>query len=274
MRNRLLLFKEIPDSYKRPEVEFKDEVEMARHSIYFWFYMFLNLSDDYRKTNLLSKDPDYRRSKKFGNVSLKFEDWWKAYGRNLFAEKMDRPPAVQLMNMKRRTLDANYYVTPKEDFEEISERSFLRKASQREDKNKVNVDPIWLAIEVPIFIRRSQVNKQIKAILDEYHPNKKIKVRKFSTAKLKLQDNRMRWLTFEKTYRTYEAVNSFPNKSLWEIGEELNLSPVFNTNKKETDGEKKYKNRLMTLVVQRYLRDANALIKNAEQGIFPKKTLK
>lgn len=274
MRNRLLLFKEIPDSYKRPEVEFKDEVEMARHSIYFWFYMFLNLSDDYRKTNLLSKDPDYRGSKKFGNVSLKFEDWWKAYGRNLFAEKMDRPPAVQLMNMKRRTLDANYYVTPKEDFEEISERSFLRKASQREDKNKVNVDPIWLAIEVPIFIRRSQVNKQIKAILDEYHPNKKIKVRKFSTAKLKLQDNRMRWLTFEKTYRTYEAVNSFPNKSLWEIGEELNLSPVFNTNKKETDGEKKYKHRLMTLVVQRYLRDANALIKNAEQGIFPKKTLK
>jgi hypothetical protein len=269
MRNRLLLFKEIPDSYKRPEVEYKDEVEMARHSIYFWFYIFLNLSKSYKEDWVKNREP-----LKYGDVSLKFEVWWKAYGRNLFAEKMDKPPSVQLMNMKRRTLDANYYVTPKEDFEEISERSFLRKASRQEDKNKVNVDPIWLAIEVPIFIRRSQVTKQIKAILDEYHPNKKIKVRKFSTAKLKLQDNRMRWLTFEKTYRTYEAVQTFPNKELWKIGEELNLSPVFNTNNKETDGEKKYKHRLMTLVVQRYLRDANALIKNAEKGIFPKKTLK
>ena len=268
MRNRLLLFKEIPDSYKRPEVEFKDEVEMARHSIYFWFYMFLNLSETYKERG------KNRESLEFGNVALDFEDWWRTYGRNLFAEKMDRPPAVQLMNMKRRYLDPNYYLTPKEDFEEIQKPRFIRRVNQEKDKNKVNVDPIWLAIEVPIFIRRSQVNKQIKAILDEYHPNKKIKVRKFSTAKLKLQDNRMRWLTFEKTYRTYEAVQTFPNKELWKIGEELNLSPVFNTNNKETDGEKKYKHRLMTLVVQRYLRDANALIKNAENGIFPKKTLK
>ena len=264
MRNRLLLFKEIPDSYKRPEVEFKDEADMARHSIYFWFYMFLNLSEAYKADSL----------KEYGNVSLDFERWWKAFGRNLFAEKMDRPPSVQLMNMKRRTLDANYYVTPKEDFEEISERSFLRKASRQEDKNKVNVDPIWLAIEVPIFVRRSQVNKQIKAILDEYHPNKKIKVRKFSTAKLKLQDNRMRWLTFEKTYKTYNEVKTFPDKDLWQIGEELKLSPAFDINKKDKEEEIKYKKRLMTLVVQRYIRDANALIKNAEKGIFPKKTLK
>jgi hypothetical protein len=263
MRNRLLLFKEIPDSYKRPEVEFKDEADMARHSIYFWFYMFLNLSEAYKANSL----------KEYGNVSLDFEGWWKAYGRNLFAEKMDKPPQVQLMNMKRRYLDPNYYLTPKEDFEDIRNSRMPASFRKKADK-EVNLEPIWLAIEVPIFIRRSAVNKQIKAILDEYHPNKKIKVRKFSTANLKLQDNRMRWLTFEKTYKTYNEVKTFPEKDLWQIGEELKLSPAFDINKKDKEEEIKYKKRLMTLVVQRYLRDANALIKNAEKGIFPKKTLK
>lgn len=272
--DKIRLYKEISESYKRPIVTFEQELEWARRSIYFWFYVFISrgeLEKRQSKKNIKSN----LEIRPYGDLSLSFENWWERYGRFLFAERIESPPEAKVMNLDDRVASDNYVIPHtdilKAEAEAVrTQRSPLRRANYDMNTNK---NRKWLAVELPLFIRRSALNRQIKAILDEYHPNKKIKLRKDSTAKLKLVDNRMRWATFEKIFKTYCEVNDSDGKPLWMIGEELKLSPVHNTLPKDNDVERRHKNRIMTLVVQRYYREGYALIKNAQKGIFPKKTL-
>ncbi len=82
-----------------------------------------------------------------------------------------------------------------------------------------------------------------------------------------------RWVTFEKIFKAYCEVNDSDDKALWETGEQLGLSPVHNISPRDDEKEIKEKKRIMTLVVQRYYREGYALIKNAQKGVFPKKTI-
>ena len=149
-----MLFKEIPGSYGRPVMEFGEEIKLAKDSIYFWFYIFLCLNKDYKNMRL----------KPFGSTLLPFHKWWKFHGRYLFAEQLDKPPSVQVINLNRTSLNPNYYVVPKEDLtDENSNKHFFRRFPQS-TYEKSNVEPKWLAIEIPLFIKKSAVNNQIKKL--------------------------------------------------------------------------------------------------------------
>ena len=74
----------------------------------------------------------------------------------------------------------------------------------------------------------------------------------------------------ETTLKVYELKQQ-GGKTLWEIGEQANASPMQNVRKDDTKkvaGGKKHK---MTVIVRRYLAHANAYLANVVLGLFPKK---
>ena len=128
-----------------------------------------------------------------------------------------------------------------------------------------------LALEIPLTIRRSTILKQINAELDKVHQGARLRVMKHGSAKRKLYaQSRMRLPTLKILYDVWIARKQHPDWTWHAIGEQLNLSPVFIASTQDSELEVEYKNRCMTIVVQRYHRKAAALIDFAARGDFPR----
>lgn len=76
--------------------------------------------------------------------------------------------------------------------------------------------------------------------------------------------------TFPTLLAVWEAHKATPDKPAWQIGEDLNLSPIHIVRPKDDVSEIKYKHRMMSLTVQRLRRKAKALIDFAAKGDFPR----
>jgi len=217
----------------------EQELTAARNSAYYWWWAFLRESGDYRRAlSGRAEEPFASMARLFGRLGDKFDYWWLRTGREIFAEQMALP----------RVRALEHGVT-------------------------VNLDQInkKLVLEIPLTIRRSTILKQINAELDKVHEGARLRVMKHGSAKRKLYaQSRMRLPTLKILYDVWIAKKQHPDRTWHAIGELLNLSPVFIASTTDSELEVEYKNRCMTIVVQRYYRKAAALIDFAARGDFPR----
>ena len=215
------------------------ELAAARESFYYWWWVFLKESRPYRQAlSGRALEPYLSMSKDFGRLMDDFDYWWIRTGREIFSEQLALP------------------------------RVRVLEHSQTVNLKQINAK---LVVELPLTIRRSTILRQVNKLLDQHHPGAQLRVGEHSSARRKLYPaSRMRLPTLQVLYDVWQARKQAPDQAWHKTGEQLNLSPAFiptlADNKKEID----YKNRCMTLVIQRYHRKAAALIEFAAQGDFPR----
>lgn len=225
-----------------------NELAEARSSIYRWWYEYLKLSKDYwwmsQISNHRSADEAFQNVwNGFGDIyKSDFDRWWMERGRYLFVEQR-LPRKVKELDMRS--------ITPS-DFDEGQ-----------------------MVLSIPLTIRKETVMRQIRKILNQ-HYDRQYDVLQHSTAQCKLYTGRYRQesiaIAYEVwiTHRQHVTLKAEGEKlTLWEIGEMLNLSGKAKVYINDDPKSVQEKRRVANALVSRYLRKANALIKNAEIGKFP-----
>jgi hypothetical protein len=236
--------------------DIQEEVADARQSPYRWWFDYLQLSKDYwwvcqQRGNTL--DADLKRMwEHFGDIhNTNFVNWWIKRGRELFAEQVSLP--------KVRKIDGD--------------KSNLNPNSQN-----------YLVVEIPLNMTERTITRQVLALLRE-EPNRQIK--RNSQAKLPLSkligirkavlhDAHDIWC-LNQIVQNAKKPNSnlgkpFNTMTTQKIGIAFRL--VRSCMPKPTDGEEveRKKRNGMKVAVSRMIHRANALIANAEIGIFPSLT--
>lgn len=222
-----------------PDEDREEELRRARESAYFWWWMFLAESREYRRAVSGAKDEPYAEmAADFGRIrGTGFDHWWMQRGRDLFSERM----AIPIVRALKHGDVVN-----------------IRQLNEK------------LVLEIPLTVRRRTIIRQINKLLDQRHDGRELRVMRHSTAQRQLNpDSRMRVPTMALLHRIWVHKKENPDQPLFELGEELRLSPVFIRKTSDDQEDKDYKARCMTIVVQRYLRKAEALIYWAARGKFP-----
>ncbi len=233
------VFKGLPRIRWAEDADEEQELIAARNSAYYWWWAFLRESREYRRAlSGRTDEPFAGMAKHFGRLGDDFDRWWLRTGREIFAEQMALPSVRMLEHGVTVNLDQ---INPK------------------------------LVLEVPLTIRRSTILRQVNQLLDRHHQGAKLRVMKHSSAKRKLYtQSRMRLPTLKILYDVWITRKQHPDWTWHAIGGQLNLSPVFISSTRDSELEVEYKNRCMTIVVQRYYRKAAALIDFAARGDFPR----
>jgi hypothetical protein len=238
-RTEPLSFKAMPRGWKRG-ISIENEIEAAKNSYYYWWWSFLQESDEYRKAESGSrKEPYASLFRDFGRIrGSSFDGWWLERGRDLFAEPVAIPKVREMEHMELASHDMPHD---------------------------------YLYIEIPLKIRRQTILRQINKLLDKKHSGRELKLLQQSQARRKLYVNqRIRITTFAPILAVWKARKADPNKPWWQIGRELRISLSFIPKPTDSEDAIKANNRSMTLVVQRLHRKAEALIKFAALGDFPR----
>jgi hypothetical protein len=185
----------------------------------------------------------------FGDVNkLLFSEWWRKHGRLLFAEQV-RFPEVKLIT---------------------------------EESNDISPNPTnYMVVEIPLNLTERTISRQLLAIL-RAHPNRAVKRVSHAIRPLeKLRGIRMDVIgdahyvwSLNRLVEMAKQDNStigkpFDTMTSQQIGIFIRL--VSSCMPKATDGEvlERKKRNGMKVAVSRMLQRANALIANAEIGIFP-----
>jgi len=233
------VFKGMPRRRWADDADENAELAAARDSAYYWWWAFLRESREYRRALSGRTDEPYASmARDFKRLGDDFDHWWLRTGRQIFSEQMALP--------KVRRLEHGVIV----NLEQINPK---------------------LVLELPLTIRRATLLRQINRLLDDHHQGVKLRVMQHATAIRKLYpQSRMRLDTLRVLYDVWTIRKARPNMSWHAIGEELRLSPVFIPFPTDDAVEIKYKQRCMTIVVQRYHRKATALIDFAARGDFPR----
>jgi hypothetical protein len=243
LKPRDLVKKPNPQAEKR-RLERADELKDAMSSTYFWWWVFLGESEDYRaaskgrevepKVAALAED--------FGDVvNRSFEGWWFNTGRYLFAQKRDIPKVKKM------------------------EDGLVHLRGEQKQ---------CLYLEVPKAIRRSTALRQINKILGSYYKTEdggRHNVFEFSQARREInKSSKMRLATFKQFYDVWQDRKNNPDSPWWETGERLKISPTFINYPNTNPLDRAANNRNMALTVQRIYRKCEKLIHYAARGEFPR----
>ncbi len=233
------IFKGLPRIRWADDADEAQELTAARNSAYYWWWAFLRESRDYRRAlSGRTDEPFASMARHFGRLGDDFDRWWLRTGREIFAEQMSLPSVRLLAHGVTVNLEQ---INPK------------------------------LVVELPLTIRRVTILRQINRLLDQHHEGARLRVMKHGSAERKLYaQSRMRLPTLKILYDVWITRKQNPDWTWHAIGEQLNLSPVFIASTRDSEPEVEYKNRCMTIVVQRYHRKAAALIDFAARGDFPR----
>jgi len=238
------------------KISYKDEAQEMRdawESPYRWWWTYLQLSKDYWwvcQQNGNTLDIDLKKMwLDFGDVfESSFSVWWRKQGRKLFAEQV-RLPHVRKIESQLTNLSQNF-------------------------ENH-------LLVEIPLHLTERTISRQVLALV-RTDPAREIKLVSQSTRQLcKLRGIRM---TVIKRAHDIWCLNylinisKMPNSKIGkpfdrmtsqQIGTAIKLVPKCMP--KFTDGEvmERKKRNGMKVAVSRMLSRADALIANAEIGIFP-----
>lgn len=247
MQNDTNFFKRLPSQRTGSNAR-ETELLNARGSIYRWWYEYLKLSKDYwwmtQISNHRSADEVFQNVwNGFGDIyKSDFEGWWMERGRYLFVEQR-LPRKVKELDMRS--------ITPS-DFDEGQ-----------------------MVLSIPLTIRKETVMRQIRKILNQ-HYDRQYDVLQHSTAQYKLHKGRYVQesiaIAYEVwiTHRQYVTLKPDNEKlKLWQIGDMLGISGKAKVYVDSYPKSEQEKRRVTNALVSRYLRKANALIKNAEIGKFP-----
>lgn len=230
-----------------------EEVRDALNSPYRWWFEYLQLSKDYWwvcQQNGNTLDADLKKMWiDFGDVhNTNFPNWWTKRGRYLFAEQVALP--------KVRKIDG--------------------------DKNNLSANPQnYLVVEIPLNMTERTITRQVLALLRE-EPNRQIKrashakrplAKLIGIRKAVIYDARDIWC-LNQIIQNAKKPNStlgkpFNTMTTQQIGIAFKL--VQTCMPKFTDSEEveRKKRNGMKVAVSRMIHRANALIANAEIGIFP-----
>jgi len=233
--------------------DIEDELDEARKSPYRYWYEYLKMSKDYwwvGKQNGNTLDADLRNIwEHFGDIeNLHFNNWWIKTGRTLFSEQVKLPAVKQI------TIDSNDISPNQQDY---------------------------ILLEVPLNLTERTISKQVLRILRQ-QAARKIERRshaKFPLAKLRgirmsvIRDARDIWSLhyfIQLAKKEGSTIGKpFDTMTTQQIGIALRL--VKSCMPKPTDGEnlERKKRNGMKVAVSRMIARANALIANAEIGVFP-----
>jgi len=226
-------------------------LEMQQRSPYYWWWAYLRRNTDYIAccnrggTGKLAK-----LYKDFGDVrSDDFRAWWGGElkrGRLLFAE---------------RPLNLRLKMVSKED---VSTKDWAD-----------NEDVAIFAVNMTLGRRKLQ--QLFAEVLAKHHTGRRGRVSlsdAASTAKYPLhrnasQHNLRSMLETYDAWLANEALPKAERKPQWAIGESISLVPSAMTRPTDTKAIKDDKHRLMSMTVNRYIRQAKAIIANTAKGQFP-----
>ncbi len=233
--------------------DIQEEVADARQSPYRWWFDYLQLSKDYWwvcQQNGNTLDADLKKMwEHFGDIhNTNFVNWWIKRGRDLFSEQVSLP--------KVRKIDG--------------------------DKSNLNPNAQnYLVVEIPLNMTERTITKQVLALLRE-EPKRKIERKSQANLPLSkligirkavLHDARDIWC-LNQIVQNSKKPNSvlgkpFDTMTTQQIGIAFRL--VRTCLPKFTDSEEveRKKRNGMKVAVSRMVHRANALIANAEIGIFP-----
>jgi hypothetical protein len=236
-----------------PYADNAEEMRDASNSPYRWWFEYLQLSKDYWwvcQQNGNTLDADLKSMwEDFGDVyNTNFVNWWTKRGRKLFAEQVSLP--------KVRKIDG--------------------------DKNNLSANQQnYLVVEIPLNMTERTITRQVLALLREepYRQIKRASHAKRPLAKLigirkaVIYDARDIWC-LNQIVLNAKKPNSmlgkpFDKMTIQQIGIAFRL--VSTCMPKFTDSEEveRKKRNGMKVAVSRMIHRANALIANAEIGIFP-----
>jgi hypothetical protein len=234
-------------------VERGEELRAASKSPYYVWWRYLRLSKDYWwvcKQNGETLDSELRRLwVDFGDVfDTNFPNWWVKHARKLFAESVRLPHVRQ--------------IDPSRD--------------------ELHDDPTqYVIVEIPLNVTERTISRQVLTIVRN-HPNRKInpvstaarQLAKWRGIKMAvLKDAQTIWGVVHMVELAKQGCEHVPvefrNISHYHIGVKLHLVGSCMPSPTDSDDKARRKRNGMKVAVTRMLTRANALIANAEIGIFP-----
>lgn len=231
--NRLNPIKFIPRT-----TDLKDEIEKAKDSYAYWWFMCLQANDQYMACCRSGGRGELAETyASFGNVSGHFADWWVKRGRHIFREQ--RP-------LKEVKVIAN-----------------------QNELNKIELTKDQLILNIPLTMRRQTVVRQINKLLKSTYLGREINIQKTSTAQVKFVKSKIRFTTIKLLLNIAYLRKRYPKYTLLQIGNKANLQLDLYARSGDELLEEADENRRMTIAVSRYSGQARNLIENAGRGIFP-----
>ena len=211
-----------------------------RQSVYYWWYEYLKRNEDYRRCCESGGGGELAALyKDFGDVcNVPFHQWWfrDKYGERLFAEP-------------EREVRLEELETPADWDEKWS-------------RDKVMV------VVIPLGEPKRRINRWFNRVLDERHVSRPGKTTKKSDAHYQVT-GKFSVLALEQMLMVYDYQKNNPQLTMAEIGKQLRLVPSAMPNAGESIVLWAKKRNTMTATVSRYLKKANAYIRNTAIGKFP-----
>jgi hypothetical protein len=222
-------------------------VNWWQESIYYWWFEYLRRNEDYKQTCTNGgRGKCAKVYADFGDVHAQdFKAWWTTNdrGATLFAE----PPTPSIRVIKG---DAIVLSSPKER---------------------------TLVLEIPLDLPSTHLVKRFKEILDQHHTGKqgvKVNTSSKSQAMYPTATDRIAIDFLRTALKVWDTRKVETNMPLWLLAQELNLSPA-NHIKLGKDGtiprggHVANQKAILAATASRYIRKAEAAIKNVGTGSFP-----
>ena len=233
------------------------DVPYDEHYQYFYDYLRLSqsyrLADRYRKGIVKAKDQKYPKDFKtvletydaFGDVTkISIEKWWAEKALPQFGIRT-KPKGSLLM-----TLNAKELAT---DAKLMKAASNLK--SYLDNDRPAQNDRAIIVFALPVYANRVVMTYEFDRLLNESGiPLRDPK----EIYPYRLLNNKIRGSLLDTAYRVTVHRAAHPNKKLYEIGIDTNVSPATNDSKRDLEN-----------MTSRLLRKAYRLSENAARGIFP-----
>lgn len=128
-----------------------------------------------------------------------------------------------------------------------------------------------LCVTVNMWVPKDQLIKQFRQLLKEHHPGKagRPKYEPFSDFQWCEISGKTTLDTLELMLKVYD-LREMTSLRLWQIAEKLKMNLSQTTKKSDTHKELVVKKGILSSTASRYLQWANTLMKNLEDGRFPK----
>lgn len=236
-------FKGFPEDVRFRSHTVPESLEIAQGTLYEAWFKALQLSPYYTQGTETGQWPsDLARNtfRTFGELrSTQFAQWWIEKGYRLFAEQHAFPQIVV--------------------------------ANSTDDLGNINA---VITLAIPLTISPATLRRQFDALLRVQHPYYKDFDRwKASSAPVRLENRKLTSVSINLYLKVYEAwinkraINK--NVHLFEIGDELKLSPKDSALKTDPPRMASSKRVKMSLLVSEYLEKAKNLVAHATEGRFP-----
>ena len=228
-------------AYKRPlfgRSKAEKEKENYKKSIYYFWWVFLRLNEDYKKCcENGGKGEMSRLYDDFGDVfTLEFKQWWQGddRGNRLFAEK----PLPEFGEIKTET---DFYI----------------------DGNVLNV-------RIPLDLPKRYLEKKFNELLKKHHKGKR-GVRITSTAMYPVVGH-VDLISIENSLAVYSMKLENPKMKLYELAQACGVGRKLHyiqENDSKLKGDNTGSKVILSNTAKRYLKNAERMIANVGIGQFP-----